>query len=262
MATTKKATPAQIAARKLFAQRAKAGTLKKAPRKTTRKANPSEWALTRGKDSNYSVERLEPTQKTYFFASEAGAIREAKAESKLDCVGSVYKLGKRGKKPELIYWYDSTGVYPAGSYGQAHTRLPNPVSSITRAKKRLGAPAKKTTLENAVIALHKLIKSGWEYPDAEYKISGKYGVTGSSLRRMYDAHFVNTNPIASRKTVNALVGGIHYAVLFYDGKKTATGKPDIVFPARDHAHAKAFAQNLADKGASGLIIIEKTRSKV
>ena len=38
--TTKQFSPAQLPAQKLFAERARAGTLKKGKRKTTRKANP------------------------------------------------------------------------------------------------------------------------------------------------------------------------------------------------------------------------------
>jgi hypothetical protein len=64
------------------------------------------------------------------------------------------------------------------------------------------------------------------------------------------------------KTRQALVGGIHYAVLFYHGKTKPTGKPDFIVPARDRAHAMAFARQIAEKGQSGLVVIEKTVSKV
>lgn len=59
-----------------------------------------------------------------------------------------------------------------------------------------------------------------------------------------------------------LVGSVQYAVLYYHGKTKPTGRPDIVFPARDKAHAMDFAKQLEEKGASGVILIEKTENRV
>jgi len=61
-------------------------------------------------------------------SSETAALAEAKSRARLDDVGDVFEnTSKRGAaKWVLRFWYDSTGVYPAGSHGQAHTRI-NPV---------------------------------------------------------------------------------------------------------------------------------------
>ena len=152
---TKKFSPAQIAAQKLFAERARAGTLGKGSK---RKANPAtEREITSSKERpNYRIEQLESNSPDYFFMSEAGAIAEAKKLVRLDGVGNIYKnASKRGAfKWEMIYWFDSTGVYPVGSYGQAATRInpakrkSNPDKSkprayVKRASQATGAPPSK-----------------------------------------------------------------------------------------------------------------------
>lgn len=44
-----------------------------------------------------------------------------------------------------------------------------------------------TTLERALEALLELIRNGWEYPDAEWKISQRFKVSHDELREAYDA---------------------------------------------------------------------------
>lgn len=73
------------------------------------------------------------------------------------------------------------------------------------------------------------------------------------------------NPlIVAEKAVNrrSLVGSVQYAVLFYSGKNKPSGKPDFVIPARDKKHAHAFVEQLRDKGASGVAVVEKTTNRV
>lgn len=73
------------------------------------------------------------------------------------------------------------------------------------------------------------------------------------------------NPVVrGEKTTErlSLVGSTQYAVLYYAGKNKPTGRPDIVFPARDKDHALKFADQLEAKGASGVILIEKTENRV
>lgn len=73
------------------------------------------------------------------------------------------------------------------------------------------------------------------------------------------------NPLTvAEKAVNqrSLVGSVQYAVLFYSGKDKPSGKPDFVIPARDKKHAHAFVEQLRDKGASGVAVVEKTTNRV
>ena len=63
-------------------------------------------------------------------------------------------------------------------------------------------------------------------------------------------------------TRRSLVGSTTYCVLFYAGKDKPTGKPDMVFPARDKPHAESFIEQLGARGASGVAIIEKTVNRV
>lgn len=165
---TKKASPAQIAARQLFAARAKAGEFSKRPgvaakRKAARgpmsrvdaaeaglrlakkhaarrKANPANPTNATARPSERPNWKVHDTtrEKEYVFLSEAGAIREAKDLVKFDIVGDVYEnTAKRGaNKWVKRFWFDSTGVYPMGSWGQAHTRLPNPLRVDAALKKK------------------------------------------------------------------------------------------------------------------------------
>jgi hypothetical protein len=138
MATAKKKpSAAQIAARKLFAERARAGTL------TKRKKNPATKTI---KASVINPRRQNPiakndwkihnitSEKEYFYKTENEALKDAKQYSKFDVVGNVYKnIAKRGAaKWVKEFWFDSTGVYPEGSHGQANTRLSNPIKTIKR----------------------------------------------------------------------------------------------------------------------------------
>lgn len=73
------------------------------------------------------------------------------------------------------------------------------------------------------------------------------------------------NPVTvarATKTRKSLVGGIYYAVLFYQNKSKPEGKPTFVIPARDRKHAMGFVKALTDQGASGVALIEKTVATV
>ncbi len=140
---TKKASPAQIAARKRFAEMARSGELQKmrmskadeqhlfgsiVTRKKAIKKNPAaerEMSSTSKERPNYRVVVTNRNSPDYFYLSESGAVNEAKQLSRLGSVGEIYKnMTKRGAfKWECVYWFDSTGVYPAGSEGQANTRI-------------------------------------------------------------------------------------------------------------------------------------------
>jgi hypothetical protein len=128
---TKKASPAQIAARKLFAARAKAGEF--APRSTRAKTEKS----------------------TKHFAPGSG----------VEAAEAALRIAKK-----------------------TAARKTNPAAR----------PA-KSNLEKAAAYLNRLIKSGVEYPDAEFSASGKYGVTGAAVRRLYDAQFINNHPGSRKK---------------------------------------------------------------
>ena len=180
---TKKFSPAQIAAQKLFAQRARAGTLGKTAK---RKANPAtEREITNSRERpNYRIEQLESNSPDYFFMSEAGAIAEAKKLVRLDSVGNIYKNAtKRGAfKWEMIYWFDSTGVYPAGSYGQTATRI-NPANRKTnpdKAKprayvKRAAKPKYSAAAVNKAIASSRSKISASEGKTIHRLLKGRHG---------------------------------------------------------------------------------------
>ncbi len=47
-----------------------------------------------------------------------------------------------------------------------------------------------TQQENeALRALNKLIEQGWEYPDAQYKVSREKGINYEALQELYDSQF-------------------------------------------------------------------------
>lgn len=42
----------------------------------------------------------------------------------------------------------------------------------------------------AVKLMNKLISEGWEYPDAQYKVSRETGLTYEQVQELYDEQFV------------------------------------------------------------------------
>lgn len=53
-------------------------------------------------------------------------------------------------------------------------------------QRKVRCKAKEKIMSAALDYLEKLIREGWEYPDAEYKAACKFGVSADELRADYD----------------------------------------------------------------------------
>lgn len=155
MATTKKKpSPAQIAARKLFAERAKAGTLGKATAK--RKTNPSTVA----KSGKYVVYMGTPGKVIALDLSKTSAIKIAKHKNSMM---KIHTTVERGDTGEVVY--DSAPWFKAPA-----ARMKNPrgrkarIETMTHRAKSAGAAVKKL-----YIAESSKDGKNWSFLQAYYK---------------------------------------------------------------------------------------------
>lgn len=161
--------------------------------------NPGESELSRSSKKRplFRVEVTHRNSPDYFFLTESGAVAEAKKLVQLDGVGNVYSNTKRGTfKWTLIYWFDSTGVYPAGSYGQANTRV-NPIKTITsKYKMHLKSGA------SWIVSNYSTKRAAVEACDSNCDAGYKCYVTDKSGKVVHDPNGnagVKTNPISKVK---------------------------------------------------------------
>lgn len=119
---TKKFSPAQLAAQKLFAERARAGTLKKGKRKATRKANPGLYENINAKKKRIAAGSGEKMRKP---GSKGAPTQEAFEQSAMTAKRNPDKAKPR--------------AYVRGA-SQA-TGAPPSKRLVTRRKKALTAPA-------------------------------------------------------------------------------------------------------------------------
>jgi len=110
MATKKRTpTPAQRAARERFAEMARSGAFKKAG---GRKANPAKkthvWRITVFDDDGKPA-------KVTTDSTEQGALLYAKRKADANLSGEIHYILPKSER--LEFWFDGTGIHPAGSYG-------------------------------------------------------------------------------------------------------------------------------------------------
>lgn len=109
----RKPTPAQLAARKRFAEMARSGAFKKAgaKKRTTTKTNPAKrtgYRITVFDDDN------QPVSST-FDTEEQGALLYAKGMADANKAGEIRHVLSKSQK--LVYWFDGSGIHRAGTYG-------------------------------------------------------------------------------------------------------------------------------------------------
>lgn len=96
---------------------------------------------------------------------------------------------------------------------------------------------------------------------------GPAKVAQRKTARLFAPKGLDVNPLKvvrkTAKSKQALVGGASYwTVHFYANKDTPSGKPDIVFPARDEPHARKFVAALEKAGAIGVATIDNLKTRV
>lgn len=105
----RKPTPAQLAARERFAEMARRGAFKKAG---GRKANPAKkthvWRITVFDDDGKPA-------KVTTDSTEQGALLYAKSKADANLSGEIHYIMPKSER--LEFWFDGTGIHPAGSYG-------------------------------------------------------------------------------------------------------------------------------------------------
>jgi hypothetical protein len=209
--TVKKPTPAQLAARARFAEMARSGAFK-------RKANPAKKTVSEkisqlvregypqkqavavalseeragkvkrnpAKRSGWRITLLDDQGEAIdstFDTEEQGALLYAKSRVDKGMVGEIVR--KTPTTEKLAYWFDATGIHPAGSYGDRPIytpRKPNPATGAKKSRTKLN-PTSSSRFKYVCIA-------PLEYSGAKYGIDERTPVTLKFTKTEPAAHLV------------------------------------------------------------------------
>jgi hypothetical protein len=209
--TMKKPTPAQLAARAKFAEMARSGAFKRKanPRKKTvsekisqlvREGYPQKQAVAvalseeragkvkrnPAKRSGWRITLLDDQGEAIdstFDTEEQGALLYAKSRVDKGMVGEIVR--KTPTTEKLAYWFDATGIHPAGSYGDRPIytpRKPNPATGAKKSRTKLN-PTSSSRFKYVCIA-------PLEYSGAKYGIDERTPVTLKFTKTEPAAHLV------------------------------------------------------------------------
>lgn len=127
-------------------------------------------------------EQGEPIYAT-FDTEEQGALLYAASRVNKGMVGEIVRVTPKGEK--LAYWFDATGIHPAGSYGDRPIytpRKPNPATGTKKSRTKLN-PTSSSRFKYVCIA-------PLEYSGAKYGIDERTPVTLKFTKTEPAAHLV------------------------------------------------------------------------
>lgn len=211
MKANRKPTPAQLAARERFAEMARSGAFKKAG---GRKANPAKkthvWRITVFDDDGKPA-------KVTTDSTEQGALLYAKSKADANLSGEIHYILPKSER--LEFWFDGTGIHPAGSYGN------RPIYTTRRAALKTN-PAKKTVSQK----ISQLTREG--YPQRQAVAIALNEERAGKVRR---------NPIV-KNAVSKLPSNFKYGV---QTKATENWSLQAAFKTKAEAvdYAQAIAKN-------------------